>query len=131
MRATTLVQLGAVFAAVGVAAGAISAHGLRDVIDPEYIPVFETGARYNLFHALGMIAIGLTKPYRPASRGLDVAAWGIVVGTVLFSGSLYGLALSGMRWLGAITPIGGLAQLIGWIGFAVGARRGLTPPGAR
>ena len=115
--------LGAVSGFIGVAAGAFAAHGLRQRLSGEMLAIFETGARYQMYHALGLIAVAWA-----ASRwggALPVwAGWCFVAGTVLFSGSLYLLALSGVRWLGAITPLGGLAFLAGWLLLAVAAFRG-------
>jgi uncharacterized membrane protein YgdD (TMEM256/DUF423 family) len=115
--------LGAVSAFLAVAAGAFGAHALRVRLSPDLLAVFETGARYQMYHALGLLAVAwmLTRwpgPW-PARAG-----WLFVVGTVLFSGSLYALALSGIRWLGAVTPLGGLAFLAGWLCLALAASRG-------
>ena len=101
-------QLGAVLAFIGVALGAFGAHSLGDVLTPDRLATFETGVRYQMYHALGLLAIGAL-PVR-AHR----AALFIFVGSLIFSGSLYILVLSGVSWLGAITPIGGVLQLIGW-----------------
>ena len=107
------VAAGAISAFLSVSAGAFGAHGLKDRLSPYSLQVFETGARYQMFHALGLILIGLLATTRPSGT-LNAAAWSMLIGTALFSGSLYVLALSGLRWLGAITPIGGLAFLVGW-----------------
>ena len=109
----TFVALGAVLAGLAVAAGAFGAHGLRDRLAPDMLGVFETAARYQMYHALGLMAVAwVTTRWPDASAGL--AGWLFVAGIVLFSGSLYVLALSGVRWLGAITPFGGLCFLGGW-----------------
>ena len=109
----TFVALGAVLAGLAVAAGAFGAHGLRDRLAPDMLAVFETAARYQMYHALGLVAVAwVTTRWPDASAGL--AGWLFVAGIVLFSGSLYVLALSGVRWLGAITPFGGLCFLGGW-----------------
>ncbi len=114
--------LGAANAFLAVAAGAFGAHGLRRRVAADLLVVFETGARYHMYHALGLVALGLFAAHRP---GPLVQASGVAlqVGIVLFSGSLYALALSGIRGLGAITPIGGVAFLVGWVLFAVAALR--------
>jgi uncharacterized membrane protein YgdD (TMEM256/DUF423 family) len=109
--------LGALSGLSSVAAGAFGAHALRQRLDERLLAVFETGARYQMFHALALLAIGMLLA-RGESRALTVAGWSMVVGTVLFSGSLYALALSGVRGLGAITPLGGVAFLIGWLALA-------------
>lgn len=107
-------SLGAVSAFVSVAAGAFGAHALRTRLDPSMLGVFETGARYQMYHALALLVVAWLASSRPAT----VAGWLFVAGTVLFSGSLYVLSLSGVRWLGAITPLGGLAFLAGWLALA-------------
>jgi uncharacterized membrane protein YgdD (TMEM256/DUF423 family) len=114
--------LGATSAFLSVAAGAFGAHALRARLAPDLLNIFETGARYHMYHSLGLIAIGLLSQARPSPL-LNGAGWAMLVGLVLFSGSLYALALSGVRALGAITPLGGLAFLAGWLLFAVAAWR--------
>ncbi|HOA93915.1 MAG TPA: DUF423 domain-containing protein [Quisquiliibacterium sp.] len=105
--------VGALSAGLAVAAGAFGAHGLRAHVAPEMLAVFETGARYQMYHALALIAVAWVAG-RDAARSVRVAGVAFVVGTLLFSGSLYLLALTGIRWLGAITPLGGVAFLVGW-----------------
>lgn len=105
--------LGSVSAFLGVAAGAFGAHALRSRIAPDLLAVYETGARYQLVHALALLAVGLAAARWPSS-GWTAPVWLFAVGTVLFSGSLYVLALTGTRWLGAITPLGGVCFLAGW-----------------
>ena len=109
--------LGALSAFLSVAAGAFAAHGLRARIPPELLAVFETGARYQMYHALGLVAVAWACTRSPGVAA-SVAGWLFVIGTVLFSGSLYALALSGARVLGAVTPVGGVAFLAGWIALA-------------
>ncbi|MBA2457607.1 MAG: DUF423 domain-containing protein [Gemmatimonadales bacterium] len=116
-------SLGAASAFVAVAAGAFGAHALRARLDAGALAVFETGARYQMYHALGLLAVGWAAARWPGPWATR-AGWLFVLGTVLFSGSLYGLALSGVRWLGAITPLGGVAFLAGWICLAIAARQG-------
>lgn len=115
--------LGAISAFLAVAAGAFGAHALRARLAPELLAVFETAARYQMYHALGLVAAAWAVARWPGALP-QWAGWLFVAGTVLFSGSLYGLALSGARWLGAITPLGGAAFLAGWICLAMAARRG-------
>jgi uncharacterized membrane protein YgdD (TMEM256/DUF423 family) len=105
--------LGTIAAGVAVAAGAFAAHGLRDRLEPDMLAVFETGARYQMYHALGLLAVGWAVSRWPAGRAA-LAGWLFVAGIVVFSGSLYVLSLTGTRWLGAVTPLGGLAFLAGW-----------------
>jgi uncharacterized membrane protein YgdD (TMEM256/DUF423 family) len=114
--------MGAVSAFLAVAAGAFGAHALRGRLTPEALTIFETAARYQMYHALGLVAVGWAVARWPASPA-SWAGWLFVAGTVLFSGSLYALALSGMRWLGGITPIGGVAFLVGWLILAYAATR--------
>jgi uncharacterized membrane protein YgdD (TMEM256/DUF423 family) len=116
------VALGAVSGFVAVAAGAFGAHGLRARLAPDLLAVFETAARYQMYHALALLAVAWVAARWPGPLP-QWAGWLFVVGTVLFSGSLYALALSGVRWLGAITPLGGAAFLAGWICLALAARR--------
>jgi uncharacterized membrane protein YgdD (TMEM256/DUF423 family) len=117
-----LIALGALNAALAVGAGAFAAHGLRDRLDARALEVFETGARYHMYHALALIAAGLVAS--AAARGAQIAGWIFQVGIVLFSGSLYALALTGVKGLGAVTPLGGLAFLAGWLWLAWCAWRG-------
>ncbi len=114
--------LGAVNAFLSVAAGAFGAHALKARLSPELLAVFETGARSHMYHALGLLAVGLLAQSRPSGL-LTAAGWAMTLGIVLFSGSLYVLALSGVRSLGAITPLGGLGFLAGWLLLALAVMR--------
>lgn len=113
-----LVGIGAINAAIAVAAGAFAAHGLRGKLEARALEVFETGARYHMYHALAIILAALV-----ATSGARTAGWLFQAGIVLFSGSLYALALTDIKILGAITPIGGLAFIAGWVWLAVSALR--------
>jgi uncharacterized membrane protein YgdD (TMEM256/DUF423 family) len=113
--------LGAGSALLAVAAGAFGAHALRARLSPELLAVFETGARYQMYHVLGLIAVAWALSRWPGATAAW-AGWLFVAGTVLFSGSLYALALTGVRWLGAITPLGGVAFLAGWACLVLTAR---------
>ena len=113
---------GAVNAALSVAAGAFGAHALKARLPEAMLVTFETGARYHMYHALALIAVGLTMGARPGGL-LTGAGWAFTAGIVLFSGSLYALALSGVRVLGAITPLGGVAFLVGWVLLALAAMK--------
>ena len=106
--------LGAVSAMLAVGAGAFGAHALRARISPEHLAIFETGARYQIYHALALLAVAWAVSRWPGSLPV-FAGWLFVLGSILFSGSLYILALTGVRWWGAVTPIGGLAFLGGWV----------------
>lgn len=114
--------LGAASALISVAAGAFGAHALRARLPADLLAVFETAARYQMYHALGLLAVSWA-----ATRWPDVlvrsAGWLFLGGTLVFSGSLYVLSLTGMRWLGAVTPLGGLLFLGGWAALAAGVWR--------
>jgi uncharacterized membrane protein YgdD (TMEM256/DUF423 family) len=116
------IVLGAVNAFLSVAAGAFGAHALKARLSPDLLIIFETGARYHMYHALGLIAVGLVAQTRPSAL-MTASGWAMLAGILLFSGSLYALALSGVRALGAITPLGGLGFLVGWVLLALGAWR--------
>jgi uncharacterized membrane protein YgdD (TMEM256/DUF423 family) len=115
--------IGAVLGALGVTAGAFGAHGLKARLTPEMLAVFETGVRYQLIHALALLAVAWAGA-RWSSPAISVAGWLFVVGIFLFSGSLYALCLTGIRGLGAVTPFGGVAFIAGWLALAWGAWRG-------
>lgn len=105
-----LIALGALNGAIAVAAGAFGAHGLRERLEPRALEIFETAARYQMYHALAMVLCGVI-----ATRGATSAGWLFQAGIVVFSGSLYALALSDVKVLGAVTPLGGVAFLAGWL----------------
>ena len=122
----TFAWLGAINAFLAVAAGAFGAHGLKSRVTPDMLAVFETGARYHMYHSLALFAVAWLVSRDGGASGARFASaggWAFLVGIVLFSGSLYALALTGTRGLGAITPLGGLAFLVGWILVAVAATR--------
>lgn len=100
--------------ALGVALGAFGAHGLKDKIAPNLMAAYQTGVEYHFYHALGLLLLGVLAYQFPAATGLLTASWILLVGVLLFSGSLYLMAFTGVRWLGAITPIGGTAFIVGW-----------------
>lgn len=119
-----MIATGAFLMALGVVLGAFAAHGLEGRLTSEKIEVFKTGVDYHLFHALGILALGLfAGQLREPSGLLTVAFWCLLLGIVFFSGSIYGLALDGPRWLGPITPFGGLLFIVGWVLFAWAAVR--------
>jgi len=122
---TKFLLLGAISAFIGVAAGAFGAHALDARLPTELLAVYETGVRYELFHAAALLFVGLAADRWPEA-GWGRAGWMFLAGTVLFSGSLYGLALTGVRALGAVTPLGGLCFLLGWIFAAVAGLRSTT-----
>jgi uncharacterized membrane protein YgdD (TMEM256/DUF423 family) len=113
---------GAALAFAAVAAGAFGAHALRERLAADLLAVFETGVRYHMYHALALFAVAWAAGRWPAPQ-LTWAGWLFIGGIVVFSGSLYLLALTGHRWLGAITPLGGVALLAGWGALAWGVAR--------
>jgi uncharacterized membrane protein YgdD (TMEM256/DUF423 family) len=115
--ARRLAAVGALLAAAGVGAGAFAAHGLRDRLEPRLLEIFHTGAHYHLVHAVGVLVVAALARHldeRAAMRAVR-AGWLLVAGVAVFSGSLYALALTGVRALGAVTPIGGVAFVAGWV----------------
>jgi uncharacterized membrane protein YgdD (TMEM256/DUF423 family) len=117
--------LGCFFGMLGVAAGAFGAHALRERLPDNMLAIFETGVRYQMYHALALLAVALLLTRVPSSAGV-AAGWLFTAGIVIFSGSLYVLVLSGVRWLGAITPLGGVAFLVGWLLLAWAGWRTIT-----
>jgi uncharacterized membrane protein YgdD (TMEM256/DUF423 family) len=116
--------LGAAAASLAVALGAFGAHGLRGAISADMLAHFETGVRYHMYHALGLLAVAFAVTRWQESALAVAAGWLFVAGIVLFSGSLYVMALTGWRWLGAITPLGGVAFVAGWACLCIAAVRG-------
>jgi uncharacterized membrane protein YgdD (TMEM256/DUF423 family) len=116
------VILGAILGALGVAAGAFGAHASKAQLEPRMLEVFETAARYQMYHALALFAVAWIYQHTQA-QAAQVAGWAFVVGILLFSGSLYAMAFTGVRGLGAITPIGGVAFLVGWAALAAAAAK--------
>jgi uncharacterized membrane protein YgdD (TMEM256/DUF423 family) len=115
-------MLGCGFGFLAVAAGAFGAHALRDRLPPDLLAVFETAARYQMYHALALLAAAWAAAQWPGSSA-GLAGWFFTAGILIFSGTLYLLALTGTRWLGAITPLGGVALLVGWVLLAWAAAR--------
>ena len=118
-------QCGAALAALGVALGAFAAHGLGERLDTHLLEVFRTGVQYQLLHALGLLLVAALWD-QGRTRGMQAAAALLCFGIVVFSGSLYALALTGIRTFGAITPIGGAAFIAGWVVLAVALRSSPT-----
>jgi uncharacterized membrane protein YgdD (TMEM256/DUF423 family) len=119
MTNRNILLAGAIFMALAVILGAFGAHSLKSVLSPDMIAVYKTGVEYQFYHALGLLLIGLIG-FHIQSKWISRAAILILSGIILFSGSLYALSISGVKILGAITPIGGLAFVAGWICLAVG-----------
>lgn len=115
-------MLGAISGAIGIGAGAFGAHALRARLEPRLLEVFETGARYQMYHALALVAVAWATTRWPGNLTTS-AGWLFVAGTIVFSGSLYALALTNTAILGAITPIGGVCFIAGWLCLALAAGR--------
>lgn len=116
----TLASVSALFA---VAFGAFGAHALKSRLDASAMATFETASQYHFYHSLALLAVGLIALSQPHTLMLRTSGWLFFVGIVIFSGSLYVLSISGLRWLGAITPIGGLAFMGGWLCLAIASSR--------
>ncbi len=119
------ITIGALSGFLAVALGAFGAHSLRDRLSADMLQVFQTGVTYQMYHALALIGVGilLGRFSVDGSAWLTASGWLFIAGSVLFSGSLYALSLSGVTWLGAITPLGGVAFLLGWLAVAIGIWR--------
>jgi len=113
---------GALSAAVAVMLGAFGAHALRGRLPADLLAIYQTASQYHVYHALGLLVVGLLAVHVPTSSPLRWSGWLMLLGTVLFSGSLYLLAITGQRWLGAITPLGGTAWIAAWLLLAWAAR---------
>lgn len=122
MNERRIVVAGALILMLAVGTGAFGAHALRRMVSPDMLGVWQTAVLYQLVHGLGLLAIAALQPRLP-SRLLPVAAWLMLAGTILFSGSLYVLVLSGVHWLGAVTPVGGTAFIVAWFLVALAALR--------
>ncbi len=116
--------LGSLLAGLAVALGAFGAHALRDRLGADLLNTFETAVRYQMYHALALLAVGLILSCFSSSAFVPASGWLFIVGIILFSGSLYLLCFTGVRWLGAITPLGGVAFILGWLALAWGVWRG-------
>ncbi|MFD2718463.1 DUF423 domain-containing protein [Hymenobacter monticola] len=123
MTARLLLQLAAVFGGLGVAIGAFGAHALHDtLVKAGRVDTFETAVRYQFFHVLALLAIGVLWAARPELRGLGTTGWLWLGGIVVFSGSLYGICFTGITKLGAVAPLGGLLFLAGWVSLILAVR---------
>ncbi len=111
--------MGTLFAMLSVALGAMGAHFLKNIIDAQALAVFQTATSYQMYHALALILTALSIPHTHNLKILNIAGWLFFTGIILFSGSLYGLSLLGMKSLGIITPIGGLCFIFAWLLFLV------------
>jgi uncharacterized membrane protein YgdD (TMEM256/DUF423 family) len=122
--ARVFLAIGGVAALLAVALGAFGAHALKNRIPAEMLAVWHTGVEYHVYHALGLLAVGIVAAQLPDSTLLKWSGWLMLAGILLFSGSLYALALSGERWLGAVTPAGGLTFIAAWMVFVAAVLRG-------
>ena len=112
----------AILAGLSVAAGAFASHALKEKLTERALEIFETGAKYQMYHSLALLLVAVLLSRAEASQtSLIAAGFAFIVGMAIFSGSLYGLSLSGIKWLGAITPLGGVAFLVGWGCLAIAA----------
>jgi len=125
MMQKLFLTLGSIAMALAVALGAFGAHALKSKLTQEMLDIFETGIQYHFYHAIGLLIIGLVAQYLPESALLKWSGWLMVFGILIFSGSLYLLATSGIRWLGAITPVGGFCFIASWILLALAVWKGL------
>lgn len=119
MTARLFIAIAALLGATGVAGGAFAAHALKSQLSEKALSTFETGIRYQMYHALALLLVALLLSRSPDSPWLTATGWSFIIGIAIFSGSLYALSLSGIRWLGAITPLGGAAFILGWILLAI------------
>lgn len=118
-----IIIAGAVLAFLGVALGAFGAHALKTRLAADMLTVYQTGVQYHLVHALGIVLIGILVQMLPATKWLPIAGWMMVAGVIIFSGSLYALSVTGVRILGAITPLGGIALLAAWVLVGIGVAK--------
>jgi uncharacterized membrane protein YgdD (TMEM256/DUF423 family) len=115
--------IGSIAGFLGVAGGAFGAHALKSRVTEQMLANFDTGTRYLLAHAVALLVVGMLAG-RPGSNGLSLVGGAFTIGIIVFTGSLWVMALTGQKWLGAVTPIGGTALIVGWIALAVAAARG-------
>lgn len=113
--------LGSINAFLAVALGAFGAHYLKQKLSSDMLDVFHTGVQYHMIHALGLILIAVLSDKLANSSMVSVSGWALFIGIVLFSGSLYALSLTGIKWFGPITPLGGVSFLLGWVLLAIAA----------
>ena len=121
--AKLFVAIGGAMAALAVVLGAFGAHALKARLPADMLDIYHTAVQYHFWHALGVLAVGLALQLFPEAGWLRTAGWLLTGGIVLFCGSLYLLALTGSTWLGAVTPLGGAAFILGWLALVVAALR--------
>lgn len=119
MTGKNILTIAGISGALAVGLGAFGAHGLEPIlIQNGRLDTFETAVSYHFYHTLGLLGLGILARIKPEWKGLSLAAWGMFLGILIFSGSLYILSLTGITWLGAITPIGGVGFILGWLALA-------------
>lgn len=121
--ARTFILIGSLLGGLAVALGAFGAHTLEARLSPDDLSTFQTAVRYQMYHALALLAVAFALDRWPDAGVLNLAGWLFVAGVVLFSGSLYLLSLAGIRWMGAVAPLGGAAFIAGWLCLALAAWR--------
>jgi uncharacterized membrane protein YgdD (TMEM256/DUF423 family) len=126
MNASRWIALGALAGALTVVFGAFGAHALKERLDAEQLAWWETAVQYQAYHSIALVLFGLLRERRP---GGGAAGWCFLAGVLLFSGTLYAMALGGPRWLGAVTPLGGTALIVGWVVFALAGLRARASAG--
>lgn len=120
MREVNWLRVGGVAGLLGVALGAFGAHGLERTASSEHLSWWDTAVRYHLVHAVALVLVGILRRF---GDGVELAGWGFLVGITVFCGSLYAMALGAPTWLGAVTPVGGLGLMVGWLGVLRVGRR--------
>ncbi|WP_100405772.1 DUF423 domain-containing protein [Bacillus solitudinis] len=123
--AKVFLLIGSIIMALAVAIGAFGAHGLEPRLSERMMKNYQTGVQYHMIHGIGLLIVGVAALKLTTSTALNGAGWSFLIGIILFSGSLYAMALTGVTKLGAITPIGGLAFIVGWVLLATAVTRGL------
>ncbi len=123
MKPSTILKTAAIFGALAVGIGAFGAHGLKPTLEAAgRLETFETAVKYHFYHALALLVLGVWTSVKPELKKTALSFWGFTLGILIFSGSLYVLCLSGVTWLGAITPLGGVAFILGWLGLLAPAK---------
>lgn len=126
MKGKNILMIAGISGALAVGLGAFGAHGLEPIlIQNGRLDTFETAVSYHFYHTLGLLGLGILAVIKPSWKGLGLAAWGMFLGILIFSGSLYVLSLTGITWLGAITPIGGVGFIIGWLSLGYSVMKNL------
>jgi uncharacterized membrane protein YgdD (TMEM256/DUF423 family) len=115
--------LASLSALTGVGLGAFGAHGLKNVLSPELLTIYQTGVTYQMWHALGLMGIALVHQQSPESKLINWAGWLMFIGIIVFSGSLYLLAILDLKWIGILTPIGGVSFIMAWVLIAIFATK--------